>query len=326
MNGPRAPVSVRKTESLAIRGPVGALGAVVGIIAGGLIVPSSCEFTAAQAARLHVTLPLALPLALVAVATWLSRYLVPRPGQRRLGWVMITLAMVLLGELLFTFAAGLAYKGDELGSFVLAWMFLWPLLAALVPLIYWIVIAGRAAERTWPRSLAGDVARRQRWLPALAAPGALATGVFVLHDRPVSWLASAAWLIALAAVPTLAALLILDWRAARRLERAVAGTVAREGRESADFGELIDLGVGEELRGPPEDAAHPYRPQGFALSVVGDPAGARRVIARACAIDGLVLALALFFAVACGRVLARLPAPADVTESPAVPPAPLLGC
>ncbi len=319
MHPPRVPVSVQKTESLAIRGPVAVLGAVVGIIAGGLIMPSSCEFTEAQAARLHVTLPLALPLALVAVATWLGRFLVPRPGQRRLGWVMITLAMVLLGELVFTFAAGLVYKVDEPGSFLMAWMFLWPLLAALVPLIYWIVIAARAAERTWPHSLAGDVARRQRWLPVLAAPGALATGVFARHDRAVSWLASVAWMIALVAVPAIAALLILDSRAARRLERAVAGTVPREARESPPLDQLIHLGVGDELRGPPDDAAHPYRLEGFAPSVIGDPAGARRVIARACAIDSLVLAVALVFAVACGLVLARLPAPADVTKTPAVP-------
>lgn len=297
-----------KPRSLAIRAPLAALGAVLGIIAGGMILPTSCSFTEEQASRLHLTLPLAMPLALVIAATWLGRHLVSHLRQPRRVWVSIMLAMVLLAELLFTLAAAFAYKPDEPQTILAAWVFFWPILAALFPLASWVVIAARTAERTRVRSIAGEVARRQRWLAPLAAAGPVATAVYALHGSAVSWLADAAWLIAVAAVPAAAVLLFLDLRAARHVERVLAGAVVLPGRPTDDH-LLIDLGLGDDLHASPDDSAHPYRPNGVAPTAIGDRSAVTRLLARACTADSLVLLLAVASAFTCHAVLAGLPPP-----------------
>jgi hypothetical protein len=227
-----APVTSNMGDlKLAIRRPLAALGAVAGVIAAGIIMPSSCEFTQAQSDRLHVALPLAGPLVLALVAGWFARALKPRVLQKRWRWIALAGLMVIVGEALFNVVAAFTYSPAEApGSFAIAWLYFMPLELALLPITLWIVAAARAADRVRRGALLDGVARRQVWLVVLGCIAPVEALVFALHGRAVSWLAYGAWGFAAASIPAIAALALFDGRAARRARAAADRRVAARSR------------------------------------------------------------------------------------------------
>src|SRR5690348_3396031 len=108
-------------SKLAVRGPLTLLGIVAGLLAGGAILPD-CSFSHAQAAQLHVVLPLAMPFALWLVFTFTRRHLEPGPFAPRFRWLLWTAADLLLAEALFLLIAAVTYEpGKWLDSFAVGW-------------------------------------------------------------------------------------------------------------------------------------------------------------------------------------------------------------
>ncbi|HZS40226.1 MAG TPA: hypothetical protein VFF06_25520, partial [Polyangia bacterium] len=179
----------------------------------------------------------------------------------------------------------------------------------------WLVFAARAADRVRRGSLLYPVARRQVWLAVLAPIAAVETLVFALRDRAVSWIAYAAWLLAVAAPPLIAWLALLDHRAAKRFALATTNVTPRD--PSAPLptdGTLLDLGVGDEVHAPSADSAHPYRASSDAATVLGSLALTRRALARARVRNAICFAIAVAAAISTTYVLAHLPAPAGAEK------------
>jgi hypothetical protein len=190
-----------------VREPLGFFGVVAGLVAGGVILPRQCEFSSAQAERLHVALPLAMPVALMLMSMLFARA-IGRP--RVLTWVAAALGLALGAETIFIFAASLAY-GDPIGL-VAGWLFFWPLLVAVVIVVMMVVAAARSAARVaelYPEA----VLEREVWAVALAAAPVVTAVVLPIYRRELAWPAYAAWGLGALSVPVLIGFIVADARA-----------------------------------------------------------------------------------------------------------------
>jgi len=306
---------------LSLRGPLTLLGVVAGLLTGGVILPDGCGFNVAQAERLHVVLPLAMPLALWLMFTWTRKYRDQGPLAPRHTWLWLAAADLVLAEALFLLVAAIAYSpGKWLFNFAAGWLFFAPILVGV--LLFGVAIVGRArsASAVRPGSLARGLAERQVWLVALLGVGVLDAVIFRLHGDgfvPLLW---AAFVVEFAALGTAVGFCVLDARTALRLQRVLDDPARYAGR--ASLRAKIDLGLGDELRERPAQVGGPYRtPARPSPTVIGAPLAVARKIARARALDGLVvvaLLACLGWSVVCLSQAGRA-GPAPSTPSLAFP-------
>jgi hypothetical protein len=300
-----------RPRPLPIHGPLSVLGAVAGIIAAGTIVPG-CVFSEGQTERLHVVMPMAMPIALFLASLWLARRLAPAPQQSRRRWILTALGMTLAAEAGFNLVAALAYEPSHVpSSWLWAFAVFAPVHVLLFPAVLLVVVAARALVTVRPGSLAANAARRQVWMFALGSIGPIEASLWTLHDGPMSTPARVAWWISAAALPVMAALLAADVRAARLVARLLPERRVRaSGTPVATSAQRLDLGIGEETYAP--EPAPTYRSSAAAdLLIIGEPEPALRFLAKLRNRAAIVLAVAITSTAIARAMLVRAPPPRE---------------